>query len=71
MAVDGMDGRYYLIVIDYSITIAESGNKERRPGVSTRLMIDDSAWVWSMSGLTRDGTAGLSRETGTGKPLFG
>ena len=47
MAVDGTDGRR---------RGKESGMKERSPRLSTGWMIDDSAWVWRMGGLTRDGT---------------
>ena len=54
-------------------TVAESG----KGGVESRKYAPDSAWVWRMSRLTRDGTAEpnsrdqtLRRERGTGKILF-
>ena len=52
---------------------AESGSKEMSLLVST-INQSDSAWVWKMSGLTRDGTAEtnsrnliLRRERGQGQ----
>ena len=40
-------------------TVAESG----KGGVESRKYTPDSAWVWRMSRLTRDGTVELTRET--------
>ena len=54
-------------------TVAESG----KGGVESRKYAPDSAWVWRMSRLTRDGTAEpysrdqtLRRERGQGKSYF-
>ena len=54
-------------------TVAESG----KSGVESRKHAPDSAWVWRMSRLTRDGTAEpnsrdqtLRRERGQGKSNF-
>ena len=62
--------------MDYDAVITESGRKEMNPREST-INQSDSACVWRISGLTRDGTAEpllrdqiLRRERKQGKMHF-